>query len=525
MKRILFTIIFISSTVIHSFANIINVPADQPTIQAGINAAVSGDTVLVAQNTYYENINFNGKNIVVGSWFLTTGDTSYISQTVIDGNQIDRVAIFENGEDTTAILCGFTIQHGYANSGGGIYCNASHPTIEYCKITQNSVMSHGGGIYCINANPNLMNLTVISNLASDPSVLGGSGGGILLDFSNPKLINVTVKGNTALSSGGGIDCANSNPSIKNSKILENSAENGGGMSSCFSSSLSFENVIISNNFAERGGGIYCLDEDMTLKYVTICENTADLGGGISCCDSYIRLVNVTIVNNMASGSGGGIYCRNSISILVNTILWNNSFHEVYFDANGPPNHLYITYSDVQDSLMRIATNNNGMVYWLNGNIDDNPLFVGGTPFNCNLTENSPCIDAGTNFFVLVNDTLVNMDSTNYYGFAPDMGAIESPYFSSIQENNALPFKFTLHQNYPNPFNPSTTIEFDLPKSSEVTLKVFNVLGEEVATLVSDRLSTGSYSYEWDASSLASGMYLYHLEADKFVSIKKLMLLK
>ena len=85
--------------------------------------------------------------------------------------------------------------------------------------------------------------------------------------------------------------------------------------------------------------------------------------------------------------------------------------------------------------------------------------------------------------------------------------------------------FRLMQNYPNPFNPSTTIEFDLPKTGDVTLKIFNILGEEVATLAYDRLSAGSYSYDWDASHLASGVYLYRLEAEGFVQTKKMILMK
>jgi hypothetical protein len=89
----------------------------------------------------------------------------------------------------------------------------------------------------------------------------------------------------------------------------------------------------------------------------------------------------------------------------------------------------------------------------------------------------------------------------------------------------IPREFDLYQNYPNPFNPSTTIEFDLPKTSEVTLKIFNILGEEVATLVSNRLSAGSYSYEWDASNLASGVYLYKLQAGDYVEKRKMILLK
>jgi hypothetical protein len=85
--------------------------------------------------------------------------------------------------------------------------------------------------------------------------------------------------------------------------------------------------------------------------------------------------------------------------------------------------------------------------------------------------------------------------------------------------------YSLSQNYPNPFNPITTIEFDLPKTSDVILKVFNILGEEVATLVSDRLTADSYSYEWDASNLASGVYLYRLQAGEYVAARKMMLLR
>ena len=104
------------TVVIHSTT--IKVPSDQPTIQAGINNAANGDTVLVYPGVYIENINFMGKNIVVGSLFLTTGDTSYISQTVIDGNNNGIVVTFENGENSTAMLCGFSIIHGKGLEAG-----------------------------------------------------------------------------------------------------------------------------------------------------------------------------------------------------------------------------------------------------------------------------------------------------------------------------------------------------------------------------------------------------------------------
>lgn len=119
-----------------------------------------------------ENINFNGKNIVVGSLFIITEDSSHISQTVIDGNRNGSVIIFANGEDKTAVLSGFTITNGYA-SGGGIYCGASSsPNLKNVLVVGNKG-AQGGGISCFeNSNPTLENVTVTENSA-------GSAGGIL----------------------------------------------------------------------------------------------------------------------------------------------------------------------------------------------------------------------------------------------------------------------------------------------------------------------------------------------------------
>lgn len=95
--------------------------------------------------------------------------------------------------------------------------------------------------------------------------------------------------------------------------------------------------------------------------------------------------------------------------------------------------------------------------------------------------------------------------------------------TSVDES--LPEVFSLSQNYPNPFNPSTSIRFQLPIASEVTLKVYDVLGREVSTLVSGATPAGSHTVRWDASGLASGVYLYRLQAGTFVETKNLLLVK
>jgi len=101
------------------------------------------------------------------------------------------------------------------------------------------------------------------------------------------------------------------------------------------------------------------------------------------------------------------------------------------------------------------------------------------------------------------------------------------------DGSSIPTGYSLSQNYPNPFNPSTTIKFSLPEASQVSLKIFDMLGREVVTLVNEELSAGNYNYQWNGSRLASGVYLYRFTAtsssgntkQQFIQVKKLMLLK
>ena len=92
-------------------------------------------------------------------------------------------------------------------------------------------------------------------------------------------------------------------------------------------------------------------------------------------------------------------------------------------------------------------------------------------------------------------------------------------------SNETPSDFKLFQNYPNPFNPTTNIKFDIPKSFFVKMVVYNSLGKEVATLVNEKLSAGSYEVEWNGENYPSGVYFYKLVADKFVEVKKMVLNK
>ncbi len=95
----------------------------------------------------------------------------------------------------------------------------------------------------------------------------------------------------------------------------------------------------------------------------------------------------------------------------------------------------------------------------------------------------------------------------------------------IDSVHEIPDNYCLYQNYPNPFNPATSIEFTLPKSEFTTLKVFNILGKEVATLVSNNLNKGNHTFQFDGRHLASGVYYYQIIASEFQQVKKMVLMK
>jgi hypothetical protein len=96
---------------------------------------------------------------------------------------------------------------------------------------------------------------------------------------------------------------------------------------------------------------------------------------------------------------------------------------------------------------------------------------------------------------------------------------------SVPEQDELPTEFRLEQNYPNPFNPNTRIVYGIPSREFVELRVFDVLGREVATLVNEMKTPGEYAVDWDTRGLASGVFFYRLQAGRYVNAKKMTLVR
>ena len=232
MRKSLF-VIFVAAHLIGSGAALgatILVPADQPTIQAAVDAAAIEDLILVSPGTYVENVDFLQKSVT-----LQSEAGPYI--TVIDGNHIGAVVTFVGHGTDSAVIDGFTIRNGQGTKGGG-----------------REPRDGGGGIACANqADPTILNCRIVDNQATN-------GGGIRCEqYCSPTIENCTISGNSASAIGGAISCYyECYPAITNCVITNNSALGGGGiMASVYSAPTITHSTISENTAITNGGGILC----------------------------------------------------------------------------------------------------------------------------------------------------------------------------------------------------------------------------------------------------------------------------
>ncbi|MBM3329160.1 MAG: T9SS type A sorting domain-containing protein [Calditrichaeota bacterium] len=180
--------------VIEREARRIDVPDEYRTIQSAIDAAMIGDTVLVAPGTYYENLDYRGKLILVASRYLLSGDVRDIGRTVIDGRREDGVPAptvqFVRNESADAHLYGFTVTGGSAREGGGLFFFRTSPTVSYCVVTGNHGLYGGGGLYAYGSWPTLDHLTITGNTAD-----AGGGGTHQRNGSWMRMMHTIVRDN------------------------------------------------------------------------------------------------------------------------------------------------------------------------------------------------------------------------------------------------------------------------------------------------------------------------------------------
>ena len=291
-----------------------------------------------------------------------------------------------------------TIRYNSAMHGGGINCEGSSAVIMRNKISNNTVTGctspHGGGIYCLRSD-----LYIKHNSINDNSA--GDGGGLYcFSGSDPIIEGNIISGNTCLSRGGGIYCETCSPIITNNVITENSGYGGGIY--CYRTGAAIDNNVVSENFSSLdGGGIYCYFDDPVLRHNQIVGNVAVNSGGAIYCSlrSKMTLINNTMGRNMGY-DGGGIYCyRESKVTMINTILWADSAEggvgpEVYLSSSFAPCTLTVNYSDIDGGESSIHVEPGSQLFWEEGNLEIDPLFVDMWSADFNLRWRSPCIDRG-----------------------------------------------------------------------------------------------------------------------------------
>jgi len=348
-------------------AKVIHVPGDSTTIRSGLRGAGSGDTVLVAPGTYYENIIWPAVN---GIKLLSEAGAE---ATIIDGLNLTQVLWLGSGQDTSTLIEGFTIQNGYnINYAGGIQCFDSSPTIRRNTIAKN---------------------------------FGGRGGGVMCFRSQAVIDGNTIETNAALYWGGGISCPGATSLlIINNEFQDNSAEFGGGISCLFSSAVIEGNSIIRNSAQYWGGAIYCDSSQVTIRDNLMTENSAGwFGGGI-----YGQSYSILTINNneIFSNINYGAYNEDTTITIDATYNWWGHDTGPYDPSTGPPDYNPGGQGDMVSDYVAYRP-------WLSGpGLGEEPVAPGNSP---RLFQNrpNPCRE-----FTIINYQLPDQMETTLQIYDP-----------------------------------------------------------------------------------------------------------
>ncbi len=352
-------------------------------IEEGITVSSNGDTVLVLNGTYVgtgnKNLDFNGKTITVRS---ENGPEACI----IDCEEDGRGFYSHPSERSDFLVDGFTITNGYVDNaspggedGGGIYCHSNgvqDATIRNCTISDNTAEA-GGGVY------------------GEPLMI----------------IDCTISGNTADQYGGGLNVGDNYSPVRiiDCTISGNSAELGGGIYARESTVVT--NCRISENIATGllagdGGGVYVYGYGPSILANCVIDGNIAMndGGGIYCgLNAHVSLINNTISNNFAAFFGGALVTSTSTveAAMRNCIFWGNAA------AIGPEvaqigGETRVAYCDVQGGEAGVYVYG-GLFAWGWGNIETDPAFADPNNADFHLLPGSPCIDAGDNDSLPLDD--------------------------------------------------------------------------------------------------------------------------
>jgi hypothetical protein len=517
-----------------------HVPSVYGTIQAGVDAAAVGDTVMVAAGTYDDLFYPPGTDTTQCVVYMKSGITllgAGAGLTTIDGLYTGR-GIYCYGV-TGSLIKGFTVTHAFAqNYAAGIYCfQGSSPTISDCEITE----CDDGGIICrIDSSPTITHCDLTDNVSK-------RGGGLAIENNcSPTVSYCTIVRNEAPLAGGVYIKTNSAPLFEHCVIDSNSLDTvngtGGGLQAAASSQITLRNCSVNGNTATGpggglhfsdevtaviesttvqynttggeyapGGGIYCEISDMDLDFCTISHNSApdsnsDGGAMFLFFTSNTTITNCTIAENGTTTTpdslGGGITCFAGASPAIeNTIIAYNGPGRGLYCVDGTSTPI-VSCSDIygnyySDALCGVDAG---------GNFSQDPLFCNSLTGNFGLHTGSPCLPG--NHPTGAPCGLIGAHGESNCGTgAPEIGGADAAW--SVFEPFAAP----------NPFRSYGTIHFGISRPTDVSLAVYDVRGRLVRVLLDERvLPAGEHRVNWDARDdgghdVSSGVYFYRFGGD------------
>lgn len=465
-------------------AAIIHVPGDENNIQAAIDRAAHGDTVLIAPGHYREALLIHSKRLTIGSWLVTTGDTSYVSRTVIDaggGRNLGIHLIGEYASGTT--IRGLTITNGQ----DGIKCAVQ------ANIVDNHIIGCGDGIDYGNGSGGLCRGNLIENCTAEALDLDGQ-------------IDIVIEKNILRNNGyDGIEIrlqANSGTRllyvIRENEIYGNRQDGIQLVLEAGSSNRLFRierNVIHDNGFS--GVGL------MTATNLWSEFKPAPI-------PDPVFVVHNTFKDNGYAITGGW-----------HVVAVNNLILESHKTAlNEIQGRSIVAYT-----LLHGNRND-----FKNSNYDAPTIFSGKPALDAAYayTAPGPGVDAGTALYVWEGDTVINAMPGDYAGDAPDLGAMEYQVATSIAVAPAPPTSVDL-MNFPNPSASETRIVYWLQKNAPVHLRIFDVLGRPVRDLLYGPAFPGVNSLIWDGRDdhgfpVPNGLYICDLQAGDVHAIHSITIL-
>ncbi|HSL89557.1 MAG TPA: T9SS type A sorting domain-containing protein [Ignavibacteriaceae bacterium] len=510
-----------------------------------INTPATNDT----SKFYYcsirhgKNNSGTGDNPLGGGMFIRNFSKVHISHCYFSDNSARWGGAIQVRENTHILIEHSTFTNNYAEfSGAGIRAiDFSDPVIRFNKLYNNSVGSGGAAMYFYRSNALVMNNHIYNNTSTS------SGGAASLDNSMPTFINNLIVNNTSVNGGALHFTTLSNAKIINNTFTGNSATNGGALYFSLSSNPDFINNIFWGNTAPFGSQVYIANDNSDPNFYHCIVQDGTLGFvGPGAAGNYTGIY-LNNINADPLFEGGGIhpYAITESSPAVDAGRPDTSgLNLPQFDFVGNPRidngivdiGAYEYPSEIPVELVSFTINISGnslTLNWTTASELNNAGFDIERSVISNGVRNLVWEKIG---YVEGNGTTTKQ---NHYSFMDKVLSQEKyqyrlkqidfdgtfEYSQIIEVDIFTVNEFVLNQNYPNPFNPSTNISWQVPVGSWQTLKVYDLLGREVATLVDEFKPAGSYEVNFDASQLSSGVYFYTLETDNNSVTKKLILLR